>query len=60
MKPKICEDSLMVSDITQEEIEEFKKRWDEIGDIYDWNLEKGIPYEGTSQMLYRGEFAIEV
>jgi len=60
MKPKICDDSLMRSDFTQEEIDELKKRLDEVKDVYDRNLEKGIPYGETSQMLYRGEFAIEV
>ena len=60
MKPKICEDSLMVRNFTQEEIEELKKRLDEVADAYDRNLEKGISYEETSQMLYRGELAIKV
>ena len=50
----------MMSNFTQEEIEELKKRLDEVADAYDRNLEKGISYEETSQMLYRGELAIKV
>ena len=45
MKPKICDDSLMRSDFTQEEIDELKKRLDEVKDVYDRNLEKGISYD---------------